>query len=61
MLLENVKASLGQVGNISKQGKDYIHLQISSINDIIKIINHFDKYPLLTNKLADFILFKQAF
>ncbi len=60
MLLENIRASLGYVGNISKQGKDSIHLQVSSLNDITKIINHFDKYPLVTNKLADYILFKKA-
>ncbi len=41
VLLENVRASLGYVGNISKQGKDSIHLQVSSLNDITKIIDHF--------------------
>lgn len=25
------------------------------------IIKHFDKYPLVTQKLADYLLFKQAF
>jgi LAGLIDADG endonuclease len=25
------------------------------------VIEHFDKYPLITQKLADYILFKQAY
>jgi len=25
------------------------------------VIDHFDKYPLITQKLADYLLFKQAF
>jgi len=27
----------------------------------VLVIDHFDKYPLITHKLADYLLFKQAF
>jgi hypothetical protein len=58
--LESIRASLG-VGQIYKHGKDSIQLRVSSIEDLQVIINHFDKYPLITQKLADYILFKKAF
>ena len=34
---------------------------VKSSKDLSKIISHFDKYPLLTQKQADFELFKKAF
>jgi len=34
---------------------------ISSIKDIKVLVNHFDSYPLITQKWADYQLFKQAF
>lgn len=34
---------------------------VSSSKDLKVIIDHFDKYPLITQKLADYQLFKQAF
>jgi hypothetical protein len=49
------------VGSIYRQGKDIIQFQVSSKKDIKVIIDHLDKYPLITQKLADYILFKQAF
>ena len=38
-----------------------INYQVYSQNDLLVLINHFDKYPLITQKLADYNLFKQAF
>jgi hypothetical protein len=32
---------------------------VQSLRDIDVIINHFEKYPLLTKKLEDFQLFSQ--
>ena len=44
---------------LSKRGN--ASFQVSSINDLINvIIPHFDKYPLITQKQADFLLFKSA-
>jgi hypothetical protein len=34
--------------------------QVRSVKDLAAIINHFDKYPLITQKRGDFELFKQA-
>lgn len=59
-ILELIKSHLGGAGNILKQGKDGVQYRIGSLREISKIlIPFFDKYPLLTNKKADFILFKQ--
>lgn len=34
---------------------------VQSIEDLAKIIDHFDQYPLITQKLADYKIFKEAF
>jgi len=59
-ILELIKFYLGNKGNILKQSKDSIQYRVGSLRDINNvIIPHFDKYPLITKKKADFILFKQ--
>jgi hypothetical protein len=58
VLLNQIKAFFG-VGVITFE-KDYAIFTVKSIKDLINvIIPHFDKYPLLTQKQADFELFKQ--
>lgn len=48
-------------GNINKERKDSLHYRVKSQADLINlIISHLDKYPLLTQKKADLILFKQV-
>ena len=56
-LLEFIRASLG-VGKITKQSQDSIQYRVGSVKDLIVIIDHFDKYPLITQKQADYLLFK---
>jgi len=34
---------------------------VESVKDLQVIIDHFDKYPLLTAKSSDFLIFKQCF
>uniref|UniRef100_UPI00211461E4 hypothetical protein n=1 Tax=Aspergillus sclerotioniger TaxID=319627 RepID=UPI00211461E4 len=58
-LLESIKRYLG-VGKIYKHGKDSIEFRVSGLKNIRRVINHFEKYPLITKKVADYILFKQA-
>ena len=58
-LLEYIQNYLG-VGNIIKHGPQSIQFQVQSVEDLKVIINHFDKYPLITQKRADYELFKQA-
>jgi len=59
-LLEMIRAYFGGIGNITKQ-ENFVHYQVFAQKDISIIIAHFDKYKLITNKLIDYILFKQAF
>ena len=59
--MEHIKYSLGGVGNIANLGKDGILYQVTSLQDLTNvIIPHFDKYPLITQKKADFELFKRV-
>ena len=60
LLLENIQKFLG-VGKIYKSGKNMLQYKIQSLNEIEVILNHFDKYPLISQKRADYELFKKAF
>lgn len=60
-LLQAIRNSLQGIGKITNNGKNAVQLQISSIKDLKILISHFDKYPLITQKFADYLLFKQAF
>lgn len=53
-----IKDYLGGIGNIYTTSKDSKFV-VRSLDDILKIISHWDNYPLITKKKADFILFKQ--
>ncbi len=59
-ILEKIKHTLG-VGTIRKSGIDMVVFAVESIKDLQVIVNHFDKYPLLTAKSIDFSIFKQCF
>ena len=47
-LLDKVKIYFS-VGEISKHGEQTINYGIKSIKDLQFIINHFDKFPLMTS------------
>lgn len=34
--------------------------RVSSLKNLAVITKHFDNYPLITNKLADYLLFKES-
>lgn len=58
MVLELIKTFFG--GSITYASKDTLHYRIASLHDLINVIlPYFDKYPLNTQKRADFILFKE--
>lgn len=59
-LLTEIKNTL-KVGNISKSGKKAVIYSVDSIKEIPVIINHFNQYPLITNKLSDYLIFKNCF
>lgn len=58
-LLELVKATLG-VGNIYPQGKDYWQFKVGSIEQSQVVINLLDLYPLITQKQADYQLWRES-
>jgi hypothetical protein len=58
-ILQKIQSFLG-LGNISLKANGSCSYSVGSITDLVVIINHFDKYPLITNKYADYILFKAA-
>lgn len=52
---------LGGIGSIHlASNRDIANYSIDSIKDLNKLITHLDEYPLLTQKAADFLLFKKA-
>ena len=60
-LMGLIKSYFGGRGNISKEYKNIIKYEITSIQDLINvIIPHFEKFPLKTQKKADYILWKKA-
>jgi hypothetical protein len=58
-LIKQIQSFFG-VGSISRDKRDnQAVFSVSSVKDLINvIIPHFDKYPLITQKRADFLLFK---
>jgi len=48
------------VGIVSFMGENAVQYRVESLKDLAIIINHFDKYPLLTKKQADYTIFKSA-
>lgn len=59
-ILKSIKSYLG-VGGINQKSNGTCVYYIRQLKDISILIDHFDKYPLLTQKLADYLLFKSAF
>jgi LAGLIDADG endonuclease len=49
-----------KVGNIS-QSSNMVIYAVDSIRDVDVIINHFDKYSLITHKISDYFIFKRCF
>lgn len=60
-LLRLIQAYFEGVGRIGKERNNCRDFTIGSLDQVItKVIPHFDKYPLKTNKYADYLLFKQV-
>jgi hypothetical protein len=59
-LLKLIQAYFGGIGTVRKGRGDCWEFRVCSLNQILtKIIPHFDKYPLITKKHADYLLFKK--
>ena len=52
-LLEKIK-NFFNANLISKHGPQSIQFRVQSIKELQKFLDHFAKYPLITNKCADF-------
>lgn len=48
------------VGSITKHGSTTLQYTVKSLKDLSIIISHFEKYPLISQKWADYELFKLA-
>ena len=59
-LLNKFKKTLG-VGTITTDSSNSACYNVWSVKDLQIIVDHFVKYPLITWKLCDFLLFKQCF
>jgi len=58
--LEAIKKFLG-VGKIYVNKGNSVEFRVFSIRELKVILNHFDKFPLITQKYGDYFLFKQAY
>ena len=58
VLLEAIQALLGGIGSITKHSKDAVKLKITSVEDVQALINFLEEFNLITQKYADFLLFK---
>jgi len=56
-----IQSFFGGIGKIRTEGKLSVSYTVTSIKDLSVIIEHYDKYPLITQKRADYLLFKKAF
>lgn len=58
--MEAIKNFLG-VGRIYIEGTTAVQYRVFSIKELEVVLNHFDRFPLITQKYADYFLFKQAY
>ena len=58
-ILEYIQRSLG-VGRIYYSGTK-VYYRVENFNELQVIIDHFDKYPLVTAKKVDYALFRKCF
>lgn len=57
-LLESIKSYFNEVGTIHISNEECAY-KVRSLKDVLIITSHFEKYPLITQKHADYLLFKQ--
>jgi hypothetical protein len=59
-VLEAIKNFLG-VGKIYAGSEDSVQYRVFSIKDLKVVLDHFDKFPLISQKYGDYILLKKAY
>lgn len=60
VVLEQLKAYFN-AGNIYKLSENAFQFQIESFKELQIVIDHYNKYPLITKKSENFMLFKEAY
>lgn len=48
------------VGKIRTNGINSVQYIVESIQELQVIVNHFDNYPLVTEKASDYLIFRQC-
>lgn len=56
-LLESIRDYFN-IGKVINRKDGVFYYQISSASELLELFNHFDSYPLITQKKADYLLFK---
>jgi len=59
-LLNQIQQTLG-VGNVRKNSNTTALFRVDNLKEIQVIIDHFDRFPLLSVKASDYILFKECY
>lgn len=59
-MLRNIQSFLG-IGKIHNNGNNRLQFRVDTLEELKVLINHFDMFPLVTAKWADYILFNKAF
>jgi hypothetical protein len=54
----DIQAHLNGIGTIRK-GKDYCVFKVKPLKQVSELIKLFDQYPLISQKKANYILFKK--
>jgi len=57
-ILLRIQESLGGIGNVSSN-QSTCAFRVRKLNELIEIIKFFDKYPLISRKRGDYLLFKE--
>ena len=57
-ILLGIKHSLGGIGIISSS-QSFCAFRVRKLNELIELVKFFDKYPLISRKRGDYLLFKQ--
>ena len=58
-LLKKIQSYFG-VGYLSKPASNMIQYRVQAVKDLKVIFQHFDKYPLISQKQGDYLLFKNV-
>jgi hypothetical protein len=59
VLVENIR-NYFHVGTVTYKGSDCIQYWVGSLKDLQIIVDHFDNYPLISQKWSDYQLFKNV-